>query len=657
MKDNQGIKETLQMNHQTKNKIRKHWQQQLFSSSSNASNDNEQTDPLNRNEYKKLEKVIDALIETIVPNKTKQAKEAVTNIINSSLSRKSKELIKFLINEYFNRFNNIIPILDRQKFKNVSKDGSKTSELLLNSVLAISASRYSDDPAIQKSQDKPGGIFYDAAKKLLDSMYHIPKLETVQALLLLCHSESSATRADSAYMFLGMAVQMSNNLHLERDEACCRPEGEEERRRVFYCLYCCNRWVSFILGKPSGIEDINVDIPLPTLVSFELSTRSFFIAWIKISRILGEIWKFGYSSKPKASHSNWTYHATDQKSTLRQIRSALANWLKELPDELQYQYLPNTDPRSLIQLTRFSAFAGYINILFHTCIILLHQPYLTQEYEDPKIEMQKQGQSRPIKTCLTAAITITDIARTTRKFDKNSFINFQYIIYGVMQSSILEMVVMNASKEYESLAKKSLNDAIEELRFISENSSYISMREIIAELQGVMMIANSKPSDIVIPFPLVLQILEYNKAGGNFMNNDSTANISEEESKFENSLKVEYPLSTTATTITTNASSTITSSNTIAASTDTVTNVTTNHSNEPISTPSNPSNIYMMAPTNLFNPQDQSSLQFHHQIQPNLDSDPWDNEYFMNDGLYGFVNTHHVSESNSTDSNEFQFEL
>lgn len=438
--------------------------------------------------------------------------------------------------------------------------------------------------------------------------------------------------------------------------------------------------MSFTLGKPSGIEDINIDIPLPTLVSFGLSTRGFFIAWIKLSRILGEIWKFGYSSKPKTLFSNWTVHAMDQKSKLRQIRSALASWLKELPDEFQYQYLPNSDPRSLIQLTRFSAFAGYINILFHTCIILLHQPYLTQAYDDPKIEMLKTGQSGPIKTCLTAAITITDIARTTRKFDPNAFRNFQYPIYGVLQSSVLEMVIMNASKENESLAKKSLNDAVEELRFIADNSSFMSMREVVKEFEGVMMIANSKTSDIVIPFPLVLQILEYNnnKAGGNFafpnmnsnqsnrnldsnnghnnINNhnnnnnklstlsptsplsenstisiDST-NVSDE--KMKDSLKVEYPTS-------------------INRVTNTTTNLSTESHNSPNNNISNMSNLYMMTPPNLFNPQDQASLQFH-QIQSSLDPDPWDHSLFMNDSIYEFMDTHHVSESDSNDSNEFQ---
>lgn len=248
---------------------------QLFAS---PSNDNEQTtNSLSQDEYKKLEKVIDALIETVVPTKVQQAKEAAKNIINSSLSRKiseenvkngdnnasgtnnntnntnavtldfpiiaepveeteplvsplsavlnhtfpkslvelvdklnkmsinpanldllnpqnvanttptttpslsstsppppssssnippppSKELIKSLIKDYFDRFNILIPILDRQKFRDKYKDGSKTSELLLNSVLALSAARFSDDPAIQKSLDKPSGIFFDAAK-------------------------------------------------------------------------------------------------------------------------------------------------------------------------------------------------------------------------------------------------------------------------------------------------------------------------------------------------------------------------------------------------------------------------------------------------------------------------------------------------------------
>ncbi|CAG8651949.1 2089_t:CDS:2 [Dentiscutata heterogama] len=261
----------------------------------------------------------------------------------------TKELRKKLINDYFNKFNVVVPILDRRKFVDKWKDKSHPSELLVNSTLAVAAARYSNDPSIQKTPNKPGGVFFDYAKRLLDAMYDTPRLETVQALLLLSHAEVGVSRIN---------IQMAHALHLERDENSIDPEEDEEKRRVFYCIYCCERWSSFSMGKPSSIDDININVPLPTLKSFGFSTRSFFIALVKLSRILGQIWKFGYSSQPKATHTGWFDQVMDRKSTLRQIRSALAKWLKELPDELQYQYLPNTDPRSLLQLATFSMFSG-----------------------------------------------------------------------------------------------------------------------------------------------------------------------------------------------------------------------------------------------------------------------------------------------------------
>jgi hypothetical protein len=315
---------------------------------------------------------------------------------------------------------------------------------------------------------------------------------------------------------------MAHALHLERsDSSNLLPEEDEERRRVFYCIYCCDRWISFILGKPYAIDDININVPLPTLPSFERPARNFFIAFVKLSRIIGQIWRFGYSSQPKAAQSTWVDHAMDQKSMLRQIRAALAKWLKELPDELQYQYLPNTDIRSLFQLARFSVYAGYINILFHTCIILLHQPYLTQAYDNPKIEAN-QG---PIKTCLTAATTITDIAKTTRHFDKKALCNFQYPVYGILQSAIMEMVIMNGSADHAQDAKKALNDTIEELRGAAENANIGFLKEMVKELEGIMMITNgsSGGNHLSIPLPLVIQMLEQNN--NNLQNTQKSSSI------------------------------------------------------------------------------------------------------------------------------------
>ncbi|CAG8808058.1 4869_t:CDS:2, partial [Gigaspora rosea] len=117
----------------------------------------------------------------------------------------TKELRKKLINEYFTKFNVVIPILDRRSFADKWKDKSHSSELLVNSTLAVAAARYSNDPLIQKTPNKPGGVFFDYAKRLLDSMYDTPRLETVQSLLLLSHAEVGVSRINSGSMFLGMA--------------------------------------------------------------------------------------------------------------------------------------------------------------------------------------------------------------------------------------------------------------------------------------------------------------------------------------------------------------------------------------------------------------------------------------------------------------------
>ncbi|RIB00871.1 fungal-specific transcription factor domain-containing protein [Gigaspora rosea] len=617
----------------------------------------------------------------------------------------TKELCLQLINDYFAKFNVIIPILNRKKFMNHFGDKTKHSELLVNATLAAAAARYSDDPSIRKTPNKPGGVFFDSAKRLLDTMYDTPRLETVQSLILLSHAEVSVSRINSGSMFLGMAVQMAHALHLERDDDTLPLEEDEERRRVFYCIYCCERWSSFSLGKPSCTDDININVPLPTMMSFNILTRSFFIAWIKLSRILGQIWKFGYSSQPKTFRANWLDHATDQKSLLRQIRSALAKWLKELPDELQYQYLSNTEQQNHFQLSTFSPFAGYINILFHTCIILLHQPYLSQAYNDPKIEMRKHGPNGPIKTCLTAAVTITDISRTTQKLNKESFCNFYYPIYGLLLSTILELDIMNGTRGFESSAKRSINDSVDELRFAAENCKFTFLQEMVKELEGVMMIANGKSSDIVIPFPIVMQMLESRNSFGlsnsnnNFSNNGCvsfgrnfvsskpslnhkssgslSSSLSDDNSGLIETPKLEYNPTDQTTEQTTVQTTAQTTDHQIDNRSPPVTLLTEPNRSPPVTLLTEKlSSASSQPPINYQQQQQHTSATHHHQSnsdmymvtsdyhdqttlqfnQPNIghhilsnSTGSWDqSSFFMDNDLYGFVDPHNYMETNGS---------
>ncbi|CAG8718455.1 2427_t:CDS:2, partial [Cetraspora pellucida] len=331
----------------------------------------------------------------------------------SPLCTPSKELCKQLVNDYFTNFNVFTPIVNRQKFSIQQNYHNKENfEMLMCAILAVASTRYSDDPSIQKTQNKPAGVFFDAAKKLLDTKYNNPSLETVQTLLLLAHAEASITRIHSESMFFGMAVQMAHILRLERNDPTLPPDENEERRRIFYLVYCSERWSSFIFGRPVVIDDININVPLPALSSFGTSTRQFFLAWIKLSRILGQIWNFGYSSQSLASRESWLFHANDQKITLRQIRLELTKWLRELPEELRCQYLSNADS-SRTNLSDFSIFAG---------------------------------QDGPVQMCLTAVTTIAQISRKIQNYDQKAFNDFRLPTYGICESIILELVIINGAQ-------------------------------------------------------------------------------------------------------------------------------------------------------------------------------------------------------------------
>ncbi|CAG8511267.1 6722_t:CDS:2 [Paraglomus occultum] len=395
------------------------------------------------------------------------------------------------------------------KFTEHGQNQSSPSRLLVLATLTVAASRFSDDPSIQKLDNKPAGIFYDTTKSLLNTMYDVPRLETCQALLLLAHSEVSLSRLDSSYMYLGMAVRMAQALGLDRNETTSSPAEDEERRRVFYCLYTVDRWAGFLFGKPHIITDINVSVPLPTLANFDPMTRDFFISFLKLSRILGSIWNFGYSSQPKASPATWSEQAMDEKSPLRQIRGALAKWLKELPDSLQYQYLPSTDSRDIFQLANFTPFAGHINMLFHTCLILLHQPYLPFSTSTKTLYS-----SSPLKTCLTAAVTIADIAKTTRQVDPNVFTDFMYSLYGLMQSAILELMIVNEKVEYSASARKAFEETMGELRSVATNLKFGGFADGIRELDEVAGYIIGSDGNIVVPIALASRWLDNGVGNG-----------------------------------------------------------------------------------------------------------------------------------------------
>ena len=87
-----------------------------------------------------------------------------TNSLPPQPPTSTSELCSSLIDAYFDKFNAYIPVIDRQRFNEHGQNQSCPSRLLVLATLTVAASRYSDDPSIQKMDNKPAGIFYDTTK-------------------------------------------------------------------------------------------------------------------------------------------------------------------------------------------------------------------------------------------------------------------------------------------------------------------------------------------------------------------------------------------------------------------------------------------------------------------------------------------------------------
>ncbi|CAG8817357.1 24137_t:CDS:2, partial [Racocetra persica] len=322
--------------------------------------------------------------------------------------------------------------------------------------------------------------------KLLDTMYDIPRLETIQSLLLLSMSELVPSRFDNGYMFLGMAIQMAHLLRIDVIDDSLDP-GHTLNINIAIKVYnVVNfiRWHSFLLAKPPVIDFVANRVPLPKLASFSQLVKDHFIAFVELSHILGRIWTFGYSPSSKPSCEDWRHHLANPLSDLMKIRSSLANWLKKLPNTLQYLYLPATDLRSIYQLASFSDFTGFINMLFHTCIILVHKLYIPIPQPHTN-QNHKSLQHSPIQICLNSAIAIIDIAKTTREFDADAFYHFLFPVYSLLQATTIQLVIMNISKEYESLVKLTLENSIKEVKLISKRCGLSVLQDAVNELENI----------------------------------------------------------------------------------------------------------------------------------------------------------------------------
>ncbi|ORZ05847.1 fungal-specific transcription factor domain-domain-containing protein [Absidia repens] len=369
-----------------------------------------------------------------------------------------RSMLASLVKIYFDARCTTLPILDEEEF--ISSFEGKTlpppAPLLTYAICSYACFLVpSDHPLFTESGLERNQIFHaliDRAGIFIRSEYLIPRIQTIQALVLLCAHPTYSSKSYRNWLLAGMAVRMAQDLGLHRSVSTAGTANEiiEKRRRLWYSVYVTDRWCCSVMGRPLAIADSDCDVDLPNVDAVDQPGKyTMFVNLVKLSGILGEILRRIYS--PKAKAMGYATHIMEQ--TVWSLDKMLKEWFDHVPSEclITQQQLSDMKGIERTQEAKFRA-GGPLTVCFYAVVVLLFRPFIV--FECNNHHSSKLFKDAP-KRCMEAARNAIDVARYIPEGEIPRY-GWNFAAYSVFQASLIHVynctssdpVVAQSSRDY-----------------------------------------------------------------------------------------------------------------------------------------------------------------------------------------------------------------
>ncbi|KAF6828320.1 fungal specific transcription factor domain-containing protein [Colletotrichum plurivorum] len=180
----------------------------------------------------------------------------------------------------------------------------------------------------------PGMEYFARATRVLRIVSERPRIDVVELRLLLSFYSLALNRRHSAYTFAGSATRLAvvMGLHLNVPESQLRDvAAREHRNRVFWTAYTFDRMWAAKLSHPVCVQDVDIEVDLPSNppvdagVSDDFPDASYFVASVKLARVLGRIVPSIYRRRNQQ---------TSLSHRVQEALNDLRGWFEELPPQL-----------------------------------------------------------------------------------------------------------------------------------------------------------------------------------------------------------------------------------------------------------------------------------------------------------------------------------
>ncbi|KAG5919184.1 hypothetical protein E4U61_001069 [Claviceps capensis] len=259
-------------------------------------------------------------------------------------------------------------------------------DYLANAIWAV-ASRHTPHPDGFQGAAKRSEDYASRARQFLDT--DEPRIESLQALVLLVIAFTASGHAKKAYMLMSSAIGMAMALELHREisaEAQVTPVDREVRRRLFWTCYLLDRYLACGSKRSSLISDACIALRLPSWclspsslpIDGEIFQRGSNLQsrqgsanrcqgstgmLVDITRLLGWANQYMAAGGVKGD-SHFPWHSS---STLSQIQQELNVWASGAKPVANLHSLFSQSEATIVFLSR---------LIYHLIHCLMYRPFL-----------------------------------------------------------------------------------------------------------------------------------------------------------------------------------------------------------------------------------------------------------------------------------------
>ncbi|KAL4899740.1 hypothetical protein BDW74DRAFT_188913 [Aspergillus multicolor] len=272
------------------------------------------------------------------------------------------------------------------KYDNHISSESAASHAVLLMVFSTATMFRSDaDGHISDADDwgwKNSELYFVKAEQLLSQEMGTPRLESAQARFLMVLYLLSSSRANKAWFTLGTAIQlmMALGLHSRRSRKDIDVDlvQRECRRRILWCSYTLDKYISVILGRPRLWHDGDVDEELPARVN-DIDLLPAAIQPPKRDCVMDAPVFHALLSRTLSQAAKEPYVVAgishrDQLNTIRGLCESVAEWRTGLPPLLS----GTIHPSSLVPI--FQRQLTVLQLARYHILMFITRPLLLRNY-------------------------------------------------------------------------------------------------------------------------------------------------------------------------------------------------------------------------------------------------------------------------------------